>query len=245
MPQVLTTRAIIACPHGGMGTSVPTDLPPKWFVDNGVVLLDGDAGVLSCTFPVPCVGYQLRSLGLNASTVMGRKVMLVTDFTQSFTGYPLTLVEAHHVVDDSTPVPIPLGGAAPVLPPELQSIDQPTVTAAPSALAFSLSAFGTTGLPTALPMTFTLQSQFPRRWLLSMLNAPTAQHRDITNGEPPNNIIVVPSGGAWSTPVLIVTVTLTGAFMATLAPGLHYFVLTAINFRGKSQYAQAELTVST
>jgi hypothetical protein len=115
------------------------------------------------------------------------------------------------------------------------------VAPVPGALAFSLSVFGNSGTPLALPMTFTLQSQFPRRWLLSLIS-PT-QHRDITDGEPPN-IVVAPSGGAWSTSVLIVTVTLSGAFMATLAPGLHYLVLTAVNFRGKSKFAQVVLTVS-
>jgi len=83
MPQVLTTNAMILCPHGGKGTSVPTD--PKWTVNGGVVLLDGDAGTLTCPFILPCVGYPLRSMGLNATVIDGRKVMLVTDFTPSIT----------------------------------------------------------------------------------------------------------------------------------------------------------------
>jgi hypothetical protein len=241
MPQVLTTNAVILCPHGGKGTSIPTD--SKWSVNGGIVLLDGDLGTLTCPFILPCTGYQLRSMGLNATVIGARKVMLVTDFTQSFTGFPLTLAETHPAFDNSTPVSIPIGGAPPPTPPELQETDQPFVIVVPGALFFSLSGFNTSSLPTALPMTFTLQSQFPRRWLLSMLNLPTGQHRDITNGEPPN-IVVAPSGGAWTSPVLTVNVILTGAFMATLAVGLHHFVLAAVNHRGKSQFAESILTVS-
>jgi hypothetical protein len=240
MPRVLTTNASILCPHGGIGTSVPSD--PKWIVEGGTVLLDGDMGTLSCsTFTPPCSGYRLQSMKLNSTEVDGRNVMLVTDFTRSFTGFPLTIQEMHHTLDDSSPNPIPGGTAPPPIPPELGEIDQPMVVSVPGALAFSLSVFGNSGTPLALPMAFTLQSQFPRRWLLSLISS--TQHRDITDGERPN-IVVAPSGGAWSTSVLIVTVTLSGAFMATLAPERHYLVLTAVNFRGKSKFAQVVLTVS-
>jgi hypothetical protein len=241
MPRVLTTNARIICPHGGIGRSIPSD--PKWSIDGGTVLLDGDTGTLSCVFIPPCVGYQLRSMHLNATYLDGRHVMLETDFTQSITGFPITIMESHQTFDDSTPAPIPAGQPAPPTPPELQDIDQPAVVAAPSALAFSLLGFTNTGQPIALPMTFTLQSQFPRLWILSMLSRLTAQHRDITRGEPPD-IVVAPSGGDWPASPLAVTVTLTGTFMARLPIGEHYFVLTAVNFRGKSKFAQVVLTVS-
>jgi hypothetical protein len=179
---------------------------------------------------------------LNSTEVDNRRVMLVTDFTQSFTGFPLTILETHHTFDDSSPTPIPAGGSPPSVPPELQEFDQPTVVAAPSVLAFSVGAFGMSGNPVALPMTFTIQSQFPNRWLLFMLS-PSGEHRDITNGDLPR-IAVTPSGGAWPSQVLIVTVAPTGLFMSTLAQGTHYFILTAVNVRGKSQFALVALTVS-
>src|SRR4051812_17528237 len=104
MPKILTTNAHISCPHGGKGTSIPIDPVPKWTINSGGVLLHGDSGVLlGCVQQVQCAGYQLRSLNLNASQVMGRQVMLVSDFIQSFTGYPLTITESHNVVDDSAP----------------------------------------------------------------------------------------------------------------------------------------------
>ena len=60
MPQVLTTNAVIVCPHGGLGTSLPTD--PKWSVNGGIVLLEGDTGTLACPPPgVPGAG-PLRGL---------------------------------------------------------------------------------------------------------------------------------------------------------------------------------------
>jgi hypothetical protein len=238
MPKVLTTSAVIKCPHGGLGTSVPTD--PRWKIHSGIVLLDGDMGTLSC--PV-CIGYQHRSMGLNASLIGSRKVMLTSDFHISFAGFPLTIIETHTVNDQSTPVPVPPGGPPPLIPPELQETDQPVVTVAPPAPAFSISGFGSTGSPTTLPVVFTLQSQFPRRWMLWMLNVPNLSSRDITNGEPPN-LVVAPAGGTWNNPTLTVTVTLLGTFLATLAPGLHHFVLTAVNHRGKSHYAEAILTVT-
>jgi hypothetical protein len=243
MPQVLTTNALILCPHSGVGTSVPTD--PKWTVNGGVVLLDNDRGTLAgCRFLLPCIGYQLRSMKLNATQLDGRQVMLVTDFTVSVTGFPLTITESHRTFDNSTPAPIPPGTTPPAVPPELQEVDEPIVAAAPASLVFSKSGFGGSGQPESLTMTFGLQSQFPRAWLLSMLSIPDATRTDITNGGPPG-IEVSPAGGAWPDPALTVVVTLLGAFMATLPLGKHYFVLTAVNFRGKSRHAQVELSVGS
>src|SRR5262245_15559428 len=84
MPRVLTTNAIITCPHGGLGTTTP--VTPLWQAQGGLVAAAGDPGVLSCVFIVPCVGYTLRSMGLNATTVAGRAAILATDFQQSLTG---------------------------------------------------------------------------------------------------------------------------------------------------------------
>jgi hypothetical protein len=241
MPRVLTTQAHISCPHGGTGTSAPVQ-PPKTFVQGGAVLLDGDAGVIAgCGNLVQCGGYQLRSLGLNASFVDGRHVMLVTDFVQSFTGFPLRLDEQHPLFDSSTPVPLP-PGAQPQLPPELREDDQPVATVAPPLAPFSLSAFGTTGQPAVLPWTFSIQSQFPREWTLWLIGPP-ATSVDITAGLPPG-ITVAPAGGTWSTPALAIVLTVTGLFASGLAPGTHSFVLSAINHRGLSAMAEARLLVS-
>src|SRR5947209_20331276 len=112
MPQVLTTNALILCPHLGQGTSVPSD--PKWSVNGGTVLLENEIGALSCPFiPFPCVGYQLHSMGLNATQIDGRQVILTTDFNLTFTGLPLTMTDFHTTIDDSSPAPIPPGGSAP------------------------------------------------------------------------------------------------------------------------------------
>jgi hypothetical protein len=241
MPKILTTNAIVRCPHG-LGVSIPTD--PKCTINGGIVLLHGDSGTLPTCFNLPpCATYQLQSLGLNATKVDGRNVMLVTDFIVTATGYPCTATETHQIIDDSTLVPIPPGQTAPPLPPELQSTDQPTVTGAPG-LAFSLAGFANTGNPTSLMMTFTVQSQFPRKWILFMISdLPTSQSRDITAGEPPN-IVVAPSSGAWPGSGQI-TVTLLGSYMATLAPTFHRFVLTAVNHRGLWGSTEIILTVST
>ena len=65
----------------------------------------------------PCTGYQLRSMGLNATQIKGERVILATDFNQTCTGLPLTMIETHQIIDNSTPAPIPDGQPAPPLPP--------------------------------------------------------------------------------------------------------------------------------
>ena len=241
MPRVLTTNAKITCPHGGVGTSIPT--PPRLVtVNGGEILLDKDKGTLSCAFVVPCVGYDLRSMGLNATTIQDRPVMLDSDFLQTFTGFPLTVVETHPVFDRTLPGTPPPEGAT--TPPELGEDDKPTVVVVPPTLPFSVSAFGTTGNPVSLPFTYTLSSAHPLKWMLWQVGPP-ATSLDITNGIP-GAVTVAPSGGTWSTSPLTVTVTITGAYAATLAPVPpgHSFVLTAVNRRGFSAYAEAIVTVS-
>lgn len=239
MPKVLTTNATITCPHGGVGTSIP--VPPRQVtVNGGEILVDGDQGTLTCAFPVPCVGYALRSMGLNASTIQGRAIMLVTDFIQSYTGFPLTVSETHFVSDDTLPATPPPEGAT--IPPELGTDDRPTVVVAPPALPFSIAAFGTTGNPAALPFVFTLSSAYPQRWMLWQVGPP-GPGAEVTNGLP-GLLTVAPAGGTWTSPALTVSVTLTGAYAATLAPGAHSFVLTAVNRRGLWAYAEAVVTVT-
>jgi hypothetical protein len=211
-------------------------------VQGGDVLLEGDQGKLpGCQNLVQCGGYLLRSLGLNNSFIDGRRIMLVTDFVQSFTGFPISVREVHSIFDNTTPAPLAPGAPA-ELPPELQEDDVPVASAAPPQLPFSISAFGVSGQPLALPYAFTIQSRFPRAWTLWHVGPP-ALSEDLTNGQPPA-VTVAPAGGGWTTPTLSIALTLTGAFAASLSPGEHTFVLAAINHRGLSAAAQATLKVS-
>lgn len=237
MPQVLTNLATITCPHGGVGTTVPTT---PVIAQGGFVSAENDVGALSCVFIVPCVGYTLRSMGLNASTVLGRKVILATDFQQSFTGMPLVIVETRQVVDDSTPASIPAGQSAPPLSPELLDVAPPVIVAAPPAGAFVTAPVPT---PPSLPITFTLNAPFPMQWMLRLLNTTAKVSVDLTNGLPPN-ATVIPAGGAWTTPTLVVTVTLLAPFMAGLGPGLHNLYMIGVTQRGASSFARFDLTVS-
>jgi hypothetical protein len=240
MPQVLTTNAIITCPHGGLGTSTPTD--PKWSVNGGIVLLENDPGVIACPFLIwPCVGYQLRSMGLNATQIDGRKVILVTDFNQSFTGLPLTMTETHQVLDNSTPAPIPAGQSAPPLSPALADAIQPVVTAAPPALAFSTLI---TPPPPPLVAVFTLFSDYPLLWKLVVISEPAGGDKDLTNDPPPPGLLVAPSGGEWSTPTLVVTITMSPIFINSLGIGIHHFFMTGVNQRGLTSNAEMILTVT-
>jgi hypothetical protein len=238
MPQVLTTNALILCPHGGKGTSVPTD--PKWSVNGGIVLLEGDTGTLACPFlTYPCIGYQLRSMGLNATRIDGRKVMLVTDFNETVTGLPLIMTEFHTTIDNSTPAPIPAGQSAPPLSPELTDMVAPMVTVAPSALAFNTAS----NSPATATATFTLASTHPLQWLLTLINEPQKSHTDVTKGLPPG-LTVAPAGGGWDMSPLTITITMNAVFMAALTPGKHHFYMTGVSQRGLSGYAELILTVT-
>lgn len=238
MPQVLTTNALILCPHMGLGTSIPSD--PKWSVNGGMVLLENDVGTLACLYlPCPCVGYQLKSMGLNATEVDGRKVILVTDFNQTVTGLPLTITEFHQTLDDSVPAALPPGYSASPSPPELSDTVKPVVTAIPPApLAFN----SMTSLPPVLPATFSLFSAYPLKWLLTLINDVGGLHIDATNGLP--GLIVLPAGGAWNSPALVVSLTLTAPFMTAVGLGKHTFYMTGVNRRGLNSYATIDLIVS-
>ncbi|MCB9076085.1 MAG: hypothetical protein H6631_00675 [Anaerolineaceae bacterium] len=238
MPQVLTTNAQIFCPHGGKGVSIPT--VPKWTVNGGIVLLEGDTGTLTCPFVLcPCVGYTLKSMGLNATTIDGRKVILATDFNQTFTGLPLLITETHQAFDDTTPAPLPENRPAPPPSPDMADMTKPVVLGIPPALAFNTM----TMMPAVITATFTLTTAFPLKWVLTMLNGVAKINVDLTNGLPPG-ALVVPPGGNWSSPSLVVTVTLNAAFMAALGPGMHHFWMTGVSRRGLSGFAEVILTVT-
>jgi len=236
MPQVLTTNATIMCPHGGLGSTVPTI--PKWQINGGYVAVEGDAGVLDCPFGLfPCVGYQLDSMGLNATEIDGRKVILVTDFNKSITGLPLFMTEFHQTFDESTPAPIPAGQPAPPPSDEMADLSKPVVTPPLQIFPFSIST-----TPAPVVATFNLVTAHPLRWMLTLINTTLKKKWDLTKGAP--GVTVVPANGQWSTPTLTVTVTLTPAFVAALTVGTHYLFLTAISRRGLSDYGEAQIGVS-
>ena len=238
MPQVMTTKAIVLCPHGGVGTSVPS--APFWNVQGGLVLRQNDVGTLTCPFLPPCVGYRLQSMGLNSSQLQGAPVILTTDFNLTFTGLPLAIIETHQVIDNSTPAPIPNGAPAPPLSPELLDTVPPAVVVATPAAAFVTA----TSLPATVPVTFTLTSPFPLKWILTRLSEPpNASNADLTNGDP-SGAVVVPTGGAWISPSLTVTLTMSAAYMAALGPGKHHFYMTGVSKRGLSDWKECILTVS-
>jgi hypothetical protein len=237
MPQVLTTNALILCPHGGKGTTIASD--PKWQISDGFVALEGDTGVLACPYvPMPCAGYQLQSMGLNATQIDGRKVILVTDFNQSVTRLPLTMMETHSVIDDSTPAPLPPGEPVSPLSPAMTDVSKPLVTCFPAALAFN----STTALPPNLTAAFALSSAFPLKWTLTLINETEKTSADLTDGLPPA-FTVQPFGGAWSLPTQTITLNMTLAFLASLAPGLHRFFMTGVSQRGLTGFAEMILTV--
>lgn len=238
MPQVLTTNARITCPHMGIGTSAPTSF--KWSVNGFFVLLENDTGLLACPSPInPCASYSLLSMGLNASRVDGRKVILVTDFNQTNTGLPLTMTETHPVIDNSTPAPIPPGQPAPPLSPAMADMTKPVVTCVPPALFFNSA----TMQPATLSAIFTLSAAHPLNWILTLINEPLATNVDLTNGLPPN-LTLTPAGGQWNAPTVTVTLTMTAAYMATLTPGLYRFFMTGVSQRGLSANSETVLTVS-
>ena len=236
MPQVLTTNALVLCPHAGMGTTIPSH--PKWQISGGYVAVEGDMGTLACPFiPLPCAGYQLKSMGLNATQIDGRKVILVTDFNQTLTGLPLVMAEFHQTFDNSTPAPIPEGQSAPPATPEMADLVFPIVTPPFQTMPFSISA-----VPAPVVFTFTMTTHHPLQWVLTLINEPLKQHVDLTNGLP--GATVVPSGGQWTTASLTVTVTLTPPFMTALTVGNHHLYLTGVSKRGLSGHAEALLVVS-
>lgn len=240
MPQILTTKAVIICPHLGVGTTAPT--ARLWNIQGGFACVDGDPGTLTCLWIPPCAAYTLRSMGLNATQINGRKVILATDFTQSITGLPLTITESNQVIDASTPAPLPAGSAPPLLAPFLLDLAKPIVTAQPMAAGFNTA----TQLPRFVAFTFTLDSAFPLQWILTRIsNVPPVigSHEDLTGGKPPG-FVVGPAGGRWQDPSLTITLTMTALAMSGLGAGTHEFYMTGVSQRGRSAYAKSVLVVT-
>ncbi len=238
MPNVMTTMAQVLCPHGGKGA--PALFSDKWMAHGGCVHAEGDTGTIACPFILsPCGGYQLRSMHLNATKIDGRNVILVTDFNQTLTGLPLTIVEVHDTFDNTTPAPLPAVGPAPALDPELLDETKPLVLAAPP--QFTVPTVPLPGLPPPLIVTFTLFSTFPLQWMLFVVDEAVRANVDLTNGFP--GILLAPSGGEWTTPSLTIVLTFTPPFLALLPPGNKYhFFMTGVSKRGVNHFTEFVLT---
>ncbi|PWT82054.1 MAG: hypothetical protein C5B44_02770 [Acidobacteria bacterium] len=239
MPQVLTTNAIILCAHQTPAQKNPP-IAPLWSINGGNVLVEGDTGTFpTCPSIFPCGGYQLRSMGLNATQIAAKKVILVTDFNLTLSGLPMTMIETHPVFDNTTPVPIPDGQPAPPLPPEMTDLVKPVVSSSVTSLAFNKTSM----TPSSVTVTFTLTSAHPLRWILTQIDEPENRTSDRTNVQPPG-MTVSPSGGVWNVSPLSINLTMTAAFMATLLPLDHRFFLTGVTKRGLSSFAEVVLTVA-
>ena len=237
MPQVLTTNGLLFCPHGGKGTTTP--LHPKWQINGGTVLVEGDMGILACPFfPCPCVGYQLTSMGLNATTIDGQKVILVTDFNQSKTGLPLVMADFHQTFDESTPAPVPAGQAAPPPSAALADFLSPKVVTFTPTLPFSVQY---TKIPTVV--TFTMTSDHPLQWILTLIDEATGSSKNLTNGD--SGATVQPSGGKWAVPSQTIVVTMTPDYIVQLGapPTKQHLFLTGVSQRGFSGHAEAIIVV--
>jgi hypothetical protein len=241
VPKVLTTNALIQCPHLTVGQSVSSD--PTWSVDGGFVLVEGDRGLFPpCPSQVQCNGYTLRSMGLNATQIKGKKVILATDFNQTDSGLPLTIQETQNKVkDDTSPAPIPDGQDAPPLPPPLADETKPSVVVAPPGpLVFSLAA----GPPPTLGATFTLTSAHPLKWILTLIHDVPGGSVDRLNDSQPAGLTLTPSDSAWNVSPLTISLSMTKAYMGTLVAGAHRFFMTGVSQRGISKFVELVLTVN-
>lgn len=236
MPNVMTTNAVVVCPHGGVGT--PQTYSKKCQAHGGgYIHAEGDTGKLACPFiPSPCGGYQLRSMHLNATTIDGRATILVTDFNQTLTGLPLTITEVHETFDNTTPAPLPPGATGSALSPALLDESPPVVTVAPPAAAIVTAP----SAPPPIIVAFNLFSPFPLRWLLFEVDEVAKLNVDLSNGFP--GMLVAPAGGAWDTPALTVTLTLTSPLLFALLPGRYHFFMTGVTERGVNKFAEFVLT---
>lgn len=240
MPQVLTMNASILCAHFTPAVKNPP-LHPLWSIMGGFVLVEGDSGTFpTCPSLFPCGGYFLRSMSLNATKISSQKVILVTDFNQSASGLPITMIETHPVVDNSTPAPIPDGQPAPPLPPEMTDTVKPVIASSTGTLLFNK----TTMSPATLSVTFTLTSLHPLKWILTQIDEPEQFTNERTSNQP-TGMTVNPAGGVWNVSPLTITLTLTAAYMATLAPLDHRFFLSGVTQRGLSNFVEVVLTVTT
>jgi hypothetical protein len=114
----------------------------------------------------------------------------------------------------------------------------PVVVAVPPTLVFNT----VTQLPPPTPVAVTLTSAFPSRYSVTLLNTVAGQSIDLTNGAA--GVAVGPAGGAWTSPVLVLTIQFTPPFLTALGPGAHELYCTGISQRGLSAHAKVTVTVS-
>jgi hypothetical protein len=238
-PQVLTTNAKILCPHGNLGISTSGD--PTWSVNGGMVLVEGDHGSFPpCPSQVQCGGYTLKSMGLNATQIKGKKVILVTDFNQTDSGLPITMSELHKVIDKTSPAPIPSGQDAPPLPPPLADETEPLIDVAPSGpFTFTISS----NTPATVEVTFKLTSAHPLKWILTLVHEQPGTSSEQLNDSQPAGLTLTPSDSSWNASPLSITLKMIAAYMNTLAPGDHIFFMTAVSQRGLPSFRKLVLTV--
>jgi hypothetical protein len=117
---------------------------------------------------------------------------------------------------------------------------KPLVTSSITNLAFNR----TTMSPPTLTVTFTLIAVHPLRWILRQIDEPEQLSNDRTSFQPPG-LTVAPAGGVWDVSPLTIDMTMTAAFMATLAPLAHRFFMTGVSQRGLSTFAEVVLNVTT
>ena len=123
--------------------------------------------------------------------------------------------------------------------PELLDAVPPVVVPLPPAAPFAIA------IPVpSIFITFTLTTAFPAQWILKRFSEPpNGTHADLTNGDPAG-AVVTPAGGAWDTPTLVVTLTLSAAYLSSLGIGLHHFYMSGVSRRGLSSVQECVITVS-
>ena len=177
---------------------------------------------------------------LNATTIGGANAILETDFNQTFTGLPLAITEHHDTIDNSTLAPVPNGVQAAAACPELLDVLPPIVV--PDRPGCSLRhRDARPGHPDHIHpngrISRAVDSHARQR------DPPNGTHADLTNGDPAG-AVVAPAGGAWDTPTLVVTLTLSAAYLTALGAGRHHFYMTGVSRRGLSSVQESIITVS-
>jgi hypothetical protein len=81
------------------------------------------------------------------------------------------------------------------------------------------------------------------RWVLTRVSdTQPGAHEDLVNGSPAG-AVVAPAGGDWASASLVVTMTLSAAYMTSLGPGMHHFYMTGVSKRGLSGFEKVDLKV--
>jgi hypothetical protein len=114
---------------------------------------------------------------------------------------------------------------------------KPIVIAPPTPFPYVIHA------PAPVVITFSLTTDHPLKWILTLINESPGGSIDLTNGIP-GAVTVAPSGGTWSSPSQTVVVTFTPPFLAGLGVGKKDLYLTGVSRRGLSGHDNATIVVS-